>query len=319
MRDKTLAIVGAAHVHLPDHVRVAGEAGFAIGAVFDRNAARAERWAGETGARAIADRAAITPDEIAGAIVCSETAHHEADIAFLLEAGIPVFTDKPLAGDAAAARRIAEAAARTGTLLHTGFFMRTNPPLAELRDRVRGGELGDVVEVRGRFAHDGAYADWLDLSGWMTTPDLACYGGFADEGVHVIDLLMWMAGPVAGGAARLGNARGFPVDDHGAAALSFKSGATGAVQAGWTDRTMRLEIELIGTEAGATVGDGKVEITGRGEDAPRWSASLSPLDAGQGLVPFLAALEGRPADALVTPDEAAAVNAVLDLLYDRAA
>lgn len=317
MRDKNLAIVGAAHVHLPDHVRVARKAGFAIGTVFDRNAARAERWAGETGARAVADRDAIAPDEIAGAIVCSETAHHEADIAFLLEAGVPVFAEKPLAGTAQGARRIAETAARTGTLLHTGFFMRTNPALAELRERVRAGALGDVVEARGRFSHDGAFADWLDLSGWMTTPELACYGGFADEGVHAIDLLCWTLGPVADGSASLGYACGFPVDDHGAAALSFRSGATAAVQAGWTDKAMRLELDLVGTDGAASVREGEAEIRARGGARADWSMSLSPLDAGEGIGPFLARLEERTAPGLVTPDEAASVNAVLDLLYGR--
>ena len=317
MPEQTLAIVGAAHVHLPDHIRVAIDQGWRIDAVFDRSAARARQWCETTGAAPVARLEDLPGRKVAGAIVCSETAHHEADIAPLLEAGIAVFSEKPLAGDTEAARRLAATAERTGTLLQTGFFMRTNSALAELRDRVREGELGEVIEARGRFSHDGAYADWLDLSGWMTTPDLACYGGFADEGVHVIDLLCWMLGPISDGSACLSHARGFPVDDHGAAALCFRSGATGAVQAGWTDSVMRLELDLIGTEAAATVRQGRVEIVARGAAHAAWSADLSPLDAGAGLAPFLARLGGRTASGLVTPEEAANVNAVLDLLYGR--
>ncbi|WP_306117529.1 MULTISPECIES: Gfo/Idh/MocA family oxidoreductase [unclassified Roseitalea] len=312
-----LAICGAAHVHLPDHVRMARDHSWTIGGVFDRDEQRGRDWCDRLGANWHGEAAELAGAGYDGAIVCSETAHHEADMHALVEAGIPVFAEKPLAHDAASARRIADAAERTGTTVHTGFFMRTNTALAELCERVREGVLGDIVEARARFSHDGAFARWLDLSGWMTTPQLAGYGGFADEGVHAIDLLQWMLGPIADGQARLGFEKGYPVDDHGAAVLAFESGAIGAVQAGWTDTRMRLELDLVGTEGGARVRQGLAEAWDRQDGTRNWSAELASLDAGEGLVPFLDALQGKDGAGLVTACEAVAVNAVLDMLYGR--
>jgi predicted dehydrogenase len=317
MAERTLALLGAAHVHLPDHLRVARDEGWGIVAVHDRDPARRTAWCERLGAAPL-DRA----DDVARAgasavLVCSETVHHEADIGAALECGLPVFAEKPLGADAATAARLAAAADRSGVLLDTAYFMRTNPALAEVRDRVRDGAIGAVVEARMRFSHDGAYADWLDLDGWMTRPELASYGGFADEAVHCVDWLLWTLGPVLEGYGVRGHALGYPVDDHGAGVLRFESGATATVEAGWTDTRMRLELDLVGSEGGARLHEGQVDLRRRDGAAPIWSAEIGPLDAGEGIRPFLAAVAEGRRTGLVAPGEAAAVNAAIDRLYGR--
>jgi predicted dehydrogenase len=245
-------------------------------------------------------------------VVCSETVHHEEDILAALQAGLPVFVEKPMAGSAAAATRCAEAARKAGLTLQSGYFLRTNAALRRLHAELRAGRLGQVSEASMRFSHDGGYADWLDLDCWMTDPARACYGGFADEAVHVIDTLHWLLGPVLRGQAVTGNALGWPVDDHGAALLQFESGATGVVEAGWTDRAMRLEADLVGTTGWARLQGGRLEIGRRGQDTAEEEIALSPLDAGAGIEPFLDDLEGRQAPGLVPPEDAVRVNALLD-------
>lgn len=310
--DKSIILLGAAHVHLPDHLRVAEQDGWSVQAVHDRDAARAARLARTLGA------GLTQPDRLAGtgasaAIVCSETVHHEADCLAALHAGLDVFCEKPLGGSAFAAGRIADTAQGLGRVLQTGFFMRTLRPVQALKARLDAGAIGAVTEARVRFAHDGGYADWLDLDCWMTDPALACYDGFVDEAVHGIDLLRWLLGPVERGHAVTGRTLGWRVDDHGAAVLRHDSGAISVVEAGWTDSRMRLEIDLVGQNGGADLRDGAARIWRRGR-APEPLPGRAVLDAGDGLRPFLRALAGDPAPALVPPQDAAAVNTILDAM-----
>lgn len=311
MTQQNLALLGGAHVHLSDHLDHAKARGWTVSHVFDRDETRREALCKELGAEA------IQIDDLArvgcrGAVICSETAFHEEDILAALAAGLPVFVEKPLAGHAAAAWRCAARAEQLGLTLHCGYFLRTNAALRALRDLLRAGDLGTVTSARMRFSHDGGYADWLDLSGWMTKPHLACYGGFADEAVHVIDALQWLLGPVRGAQAVTGAVLGWPVDDHGAGLLMFEGGATGVVEAGWTDTEMRLELDLIAARGWARLRAGKIQIGRRGAAVADREIVLSPLDAGAGIDPFLSQLEGRPVPGLVPPREAAQVNEVLD-------
>ncbi|MBV0912794.1 Gfo/Idh/MocA family protein [Anianabacter salinae] len=283
-----------------------------MGHVHDRDPARRDRLCGDLDARPLNDLDTLAGLDVAGAVVCSETVHHEADIPAALAAGVPVFSEKPLAGSARAAHCLAEQAEESGVLLHTGYFLRTIPALQTARDWITRGRLGVVTEARMRFSHDGGYADWLDLDCWMTDPGRACYDGFVDEAVHVIDALNWMIGPVHAGHAVTGNALGWPVDDHGAALLHLANGAIGLVEAGWTDTRMRLELDVVGATAAISLRDGEMTLTPRGASAPAERLRLDPLDAGTGILPFLDALDGRRAPALVPAAEAARVNAVLD-------
>jgi len=311
-----IVLVGAAHVHVPDHVRMAESLGCRIVAVMDHDPARAAACAEKTGARVVTDVADARAD---AAIVASENARHEASVGQAFDAHLPVLCEKPLATDGAAARRMAQRAARDGLILDTAFSMRADWAIATLSSRIRQGALGRVISARVRYAHDGALADWLDLSGWMTDPAEAGYGGFGDEGVHALDWLMWTLGPVASGTAVVGRSLGLGVDDHAVAALQMESGATATLEGGWTDRAIHFEAEVLGTRATAMLATGadggRAEITDR-DGGMVWSAMTRPLDAGAAVEPFLHAVrDGR--DPLVDAAHSAAVVETLDRLYGR--
>ncbi|XBQ17023.1 MAG: Gfo/Idh/MocA family oxidoreductase [Oceanicaulis sp.] len=311
----SLLILGAAHVHLPDHLKTAEDEGVSVSHVFDRDPERAKACAGENGAEPVEHLDALGDLGVDGVICCSETVHHEADISAALKAGLPVFTEKPLAGSKAEAERLAALAGETGVRLDTGYFLRTQPALRTLHEAVKGGALGAIHEGRARFSHDGGYADWLDVTGWMTDPELTIYGGFGDESVHAIDQLLWMLGAAKSAKAELGNTLGFKVDDHGVALMIHEGGARSSVQGGWTDPFLRFELELIGEAGWARVDGNRVEHYERGRTDPVWRAQLADFDAGEGSRPFLQYLKTGQGEPVCTPGEAAAVNAALDLCY----
>jgi len=302
-----LLLLGAAHVHLPDHLRVAESEGWRVAAIHDRDPDRRAHMAGQLDARALRDLPEAADWD--AAIVCSETAFHEEDIGHALDLGLPVFSEKPLAGGAGAATRLAERAERGGARLVTNYFLRTNRAVAALGDALGAGRLGAVLEARFRFAHDGGLADWLDVTGWMSDPALACHGGFADEGVHMLDLALEMLGPLSPVALVQGHALGLDVDDHGTALLRTRAAAPVTIEAGWTDAEMRLEIDVVGTLGHAALDRSGLIL--RGRDGSETGCRADPLDAGAGFRTFLRG------GSLGTPRQAAAVSAVIDALEGR--
>ena len=75
----------------------------------------------------------------------------------LMEMGIDVLCEKPLAITVADGHRMAEAARRTGRVLAIALMMRFFPHNRWLADLVEDGEIGEVREV---IVDDGAPLDW---------------------------------------------------------------------------------------------------------------------------------------------------------------
>lgn len=309
----SLIVLGGAHVHLPDHLTSARNAGWTIAAVHDRDARRAAALADRTGAPVLKDLSDLA-GRGAAVFVCSETVHHPEDVTAALTAGLPVFCEKPLTIHHDEARALADLSHRTGTMLETGFFMRSYPPLAALRALIREGRLGDPVHIRATFAHDGGYADWLDVTGWMSDPELTFYGGFADEGVHVLDWLLWTFGEVRQARAALGHSLGLDVDDHGAAIMRLGASGTAVIEAGWTDTRMRLELDITCTAGGASLSDQHLRVWDR-QGNTLMEQQLDPLDAGRSSAAFLSRCADPDRPPLVPPAEAARVTALLETLY----
>ena len=109
--------------------RQAGAAGqLELAAVVDRDRARAEAVAAEFGARAYTDVDALLANEkIDAASVAVPTIAHLAVARTLLEAGIDVLVEKPLAVDLAEADALIELARRHGRVAQAGHLERFNP------------------------------------------------------------------------------------------------------------------------------------------------------------------------------------------------
>lgn len=122
----------------------------------------------------------LTPDDL-----------HAPVAVAALEAGVPVFCEKPLAVSLEDCDRILEAARRTGTRLYVGHNMRHMPVIALLRCLVEEGRIGEVKAVwcRHFVGHGGDYyfKDWhADRS--------RSVGLLLQKGAHDLDVIHWLAG-----------------------------------------------------------------------------------------------------------------------------
>ncbi|MGA2144228.1 MAG: Gfo/Idh/MocA family oxidoreductase [Bryobacteraceae bacterium] len=130
-----LAVVGAGQFGR-NHYRVARESAQAeLVAVVDLDPARAMEGAGGT-ALALTEARDLV-GKVDAAIVAVPTTAHEEVACALVEAGIDVLVEKPIACDLASADRLIAAAARHGRILQVGHLERFNPAVLELERRAR--------------------------------------------------------------------------------------------------------------------------------------------------------------------------------------
>ncbi|MDT0681253.1 hypothetical protein RM543_01045 [Roseicyclus sp. F158] len=312
MTPAPLALLGAAHPHVADYLRVIAE---------DGTARVAHVWDDDAGLRGEVARAsgALTrppedfPSDLAGILICSETRHHARDVDAVLGLGCPLFVEKPLAFDPdPVARRIVG----DGTRFHTGFFLRTYPALAELAHRLRAGALGEVSLARIRFTHDGLRAGWLPGSHWLADPERAGTSAFGDLALHAADLLSWLGlGPFGPGHLRQISILGQGIADTGIATLPLRSGIA-QIETGWADLRTRLEIEILGTRGGAWCDDGTLLL--REGDGPATELGQLVPDAGRGIRPFLRAIGTGNWEDCVSPADAVRASNVIARLEGRA-
>jgi predicted dehydrogenase len=131
-----VAVVGAGEFGR-NHVRVVGQSARAeLVAVVDANAARASEMAAANGCLALTDARELAGKADA-AIVAVPTSVHAEVGCLLLEAGIDVLVEKPIAPDLASADRLIEAASAHQRILQVGHLERFNPAIVALEQIAR--------------------------------------------------------------------------------------------------------------------------------------------------------------------------------------
>jgi predicted dehydrogenase len=108
-----------------------------------------------------------------------------------VEAGKHVFVEKPAARNVAELDRLISATKKAGVQVRVGFNHRYHPALLKAHEIVTGGELGELMFVRGRYGHGGRKGYEKE---WRANPALSGGGELIDQGVHMIDLSRWFLG-----------------------------------------------------------------------------------------------------------------------------
>lgn len=121
--------------------------------------------------------------------VCTMPNTHRDLVVAALEDGAHVFCEKPLARNAAEAAAMVRAAERTGRLLIVGYNMRYMGATSAVLRFMEEGLLGDLVCARGFML-----ADEVPWWGRHYSKELSGGGAINSTAVHMLDLLMWLAG-----------------------------------------------------------------------------------------------------------------------------
>jgi predicted dehydrogenase len=175
------------------------------------------------------DYAAVLSDASIGAVVLA-TPHsqHGAEIEAAARAGKHIFVEKPFTLTRADAERAIAACRAAGVALHVGFNRRYAPAYQAMLQRIAAGEIGLVRHIEGHFSGPATYQ--TEPGNWRSNQTESPGGAMTARGVHVLDSMLHIAGPVDSVFAfseRLQHE--IDVDDTTACTLRFANGATGVL------------------------------------------------------------------------------------------
>ncbi|MBV9334503.1 MAG: Gfo/Idh/MocA family oxidoreductase [Solirubrobacterales bacterium] len=256
----TVAIAGCGLIG-GKRARALGPGDRMLGAT-DPVSARADELVAEHGGRACADF-----DELAslGADVVVVAATHDQLMPLAqraLQAGSHVLVEKPAALGTSQVDSLIQAAERAGRRVKVGFNHRFHPALRDLATEVHSGAHGALMHLRGRYGHGGRLG--YDQE-WRAQPRRSGGGELIDQGMHLLDLTHWLAGPLPLHSALLRtHFWDIPVEDNAALILGEPQGRSAPwamLHVTWTEWKNLFSIEVYCTTSKLQV-DGLVRSYG---------------------------------------------------------
>jgi UDP-N-acetyl-2-amino-2-deoxyglucuronate dehydrogenase len=178
---------------------------------------------------------ALAAGGIGVVVICAPSGLHVSLAEEALAAGCHVVIEKPLDVALPRARRIAELAAAAedrGLVVSVISQHRFDPASIVVHDAATGGELGRLTSGIASIAWWRGQ-DYYDSAEWRGTWELDGGGAAMNQGVHTIDLLLWMFGDpvdVSARSASLAHER-IEVEDTLVSTITFASGALALIHA----------------------------------------------------------------------------------------
>lgn len=199
--------------------------------------------------------------------VCTPNVSHSFITIDALEAGKHVMCEKPMAINSAEAKKMLEAAERTGKKLTIGYQNRFRRDSILLNKACQEGDLGEVYFAKAHAIRRRGVPTW----GVFMDKEKQGGGPLIDIGTHALDLALWMTNNykpklVVGSAYQKlkdkpeGNMFGpwdpeeYKVEDSAFGYIKMEDGATITLEASWALNMLHekeAQVTLCGTEAGA--------------------------------------------------------------------
>jgi predicted dehydrogenase len=173
-----------------------------------------------------------------------------------LQAGAHVLVEKPAGVSTAQVERLIEAQRASGGLVKVGFNHRFHPAIARAAEEVHSGRNGDLMYLRARYGHGGRAGYERE---WRAAPARSGGGELIDQGMHLLDLTHWLAGPLPLHSALLRtHFWETPVEDNAALILGKNQSRTdpwAMLQVSWTEWKNLFSLEIYCRSA-------KIEVDG---------------------------------------------------------
>lgn len=282
----------------------------------------------------------LAKEKIDAVSVCTWNAEHKGATVAALRAGCKVLCEKPMAMNTAEGEEMMAVSKETGNLLMIGFVRRFGNDAAIMKKFLEGGTMGDLYYAKATYLRRNGWP-----GGWFGDKRYAGGGPLIDLGVHVIDLVRFLAGnpkPISvfgvtynnlgpnrasGGQDWVSSTKGdfvYDVEDFASAMIKFDNGLTLQVEASFNlnIKADKGEIELFGTKAGAKL-DPQVEIftdmNGMFVNTkPTGNTGLSMDGLFEGEIKhFLACCAGET-ECIATAEDGVTLMNILDAIYESA-
>jgi predicted dehydrogenase len=234
---------------LADSIKRSGK--LRIAACYSRSESKRDAFAAKYGCRAAPSYEAILGDDSIAAIVNTtpNNAHLETTRA-AARAGKHVFLDKPIANTIADARAIAASCRTAGVVLAVGYQRRRESQFRWMRKQIDAGAFGKLVNAEANISRDRLGK--IDLSSWRYTAEGMPGGVMLQIGIHYIDVLEYLLGPVKAVSAMLAQLV-LPGDnpDVSSLVMEHENGALSTVNASYASASEYYVMNVYGKEASA--------------------------------------------------------------------
>ncbi len=282
MKQFNVAILGAGMVadYHRQGILACADLGVRLAAIGCHNPAKANGIASKFGAPAY-DYAQILADPtIAAVAICTPSGQHAEQAIAALHAGKHVLVEKPMALALADADAMIEAAARHNLTLAVALQRRTDPVFQRVHEAIAAGDLGQMTlaTVTLPYQRTAAYYAQAD---WRGTWTLDGGGVLMNQGIHLVDQLVWnMGDPVKVTAHAATLQHNIEVEDTLVATLRFANGALATITATTTAAPgFAHTLGFYGTKGGIQI---------EGETVQRWAL----VDAARATVPPIVTTSG---------------------------
>jgi UDP-N-acetyl-2-amino-2-deoxyglucuronate dehydrogenase len=281
-RPKGFAIVGCG-VIAPFHARaIADLPGARLVAVTDEVEAAAARRGAEFGVDHTTDLDAVLarPDVDVVSICVPSGLHADVGVR-AARAGKHVVAEKPIDITLEAADRLIDACRTARVKLTVISQHRYDPDVQRVRELIDSGRLGRLIlgDAAIKWYRTQQYYDSGD---WRGAWRLDGGGCLMNQGVHYVDLLQWLMGPVESVFARTATAaHEIEVEDIAVAVLRFASGAVGVLEASTAVYPGLPErLEITGTGGTTIIEAGRLTVRELKDEKGETSAYGSKLRDG---------------------------------------
>jgi predicted dehydrogenase len=222
-----------------------------IAACFTRSADKRAAFAARYNCRAAASYEEILKDSTIEAIINTTPNNvHLETTAAAAQAGKHVFLDKPVANTVREGQTIADACRKAGVVLAVGYQRRREIPFRWIKSEIDAGRFGKLVQAECNISRDRL--GHFDLSSWRYTAAGMPGGVMLQIGIHYVDVLEFLMGPVEVVSAQLAQLV-LPGDNPDVAnmILRHENGALSNLTASYASASEFYMMNVYGKEASA--------------------------------------------------------------------
>ncbi len=333
--------------HMPSLSKVADCEMVAFCDIIPERAEEAAKRFGTPNAKTYTDFNELLKDpEIEVVHVCTPNRSHSIITVAALEAGKNVMCEKPMAINSTEAKKMLDAAKRTGKKLSIGYQNRFTPEALYLKNEAKEGTFGDIYYAKATAIRRRAVPTW----GVFLNEYEQGGGPLIDIGTHSLDLTLWTMNNYKpkycvgttyhklNNDTDQGNAWGswdpekFTVEDSAFGFVVMEDGATIVLESSWALNTLDVreaQTSVCGTKGGADmIGGLRINGVRNGRQFVTY-----PDFSAVGAAFYEGASDGSPAEieerlfieavredkeVFTKPEEAYCVTRILEGIYESA-
>jgi predicted dehydrogenase len=256
----------------------------------------------------------VTATGCEAAVVCTPPVTHPDICCWLLDRGIHVLCEKPLAIGPDEARLMVAAAERSSAELTMASKFRYVTDVIQARSLIAAGRIGDVV------LFENAFTSRVDMGQrWNSDPTISGGGVLIDNGTHSVDIMRYFLGPLAELQVVEGKrVQDIPVEDTVRVFVRSARGVMGSIDLSWSiNKELPYYLSIYGSEGTIHVGWKESKLRGKGDaDWTVFGRGYDKLQAFAGqLDNFVRSIRGEEASLITLQDALASVE-VIDAAYD---